>query len=242
MPRSRAPGSPPDERRRPRADAAGDRGERDRGPPGHRGNRRGAGPRRTADRRPEDGCHRRPATTSSCTRTRATQGRFRSAPSRRTASSSSRSADQGHGFRPRANEGEVSLGLGLPLIAALSDSFEISGGSGRGSRTTIRFGYSAARGQEQRKAYRRSRRSSRSRSLPGAMVKPVLARVIGVARRARRVLGGPAGGHGAARRCRLGVAAAGDFSDGRVGHLDQATAPAPSTCVSARWWRAAGSA
>ena len=50
-------------------------------------------------------------------------------------------ADQGQGFRPRANEGDASLGLGLPLIAALSDSFEISGGAGHGSRTTIRFGY-----------------------------------------------------------------------------------------------------
>src|SRR5512134_1010458 len=43
------------------------------------------------------------------------------------------SADQGRGFRPRAGENEPSLGLGLPLIAALSDSFEISGGIGKGS-------------------------------------------------------------------------------------------------------------
>ena len=50
-------------------------------------------------------------------------------------------ADEGHGFRPRASESNPSLGLGLPLIAALSDSFEISGGVGRGSRTTIRFGF-----------------------------------------------------------------------------------------------------
>ena len=34
-------------------------------------------------------------------------------------------ADEGEGFRPRASQGDESLGLGLPLIAALSDSFEI---------------------------------------------------------------------------------------------------------------------
>jgi serine/threonine-protein kinase RsbW len=50
-------------------------------------------------------------------------------------------ADHGRGFRPRASESDPSLGLGLPLIAALSDSFEISGGTGQGSRTTIRFGF-----------------------------------------------------------------------------------------------------
>ena len=87
-------------------------------------------------------------------------------------------ADQGMGFRPRANQGDESLGLGLPLIAALSDSFEISGGPGRGSRTTIRFGYappdfstngsSAEAPEELEMAI-----------TPGDMVKPVLARVIG---------------------------------------------------------------
>jgi len=34
-------------------------------------------------------------------------------------------ADRGRGFRPRANEGEPSLGLGLPLIAALSEWVEV---------------------------------------------------------------------------------------------------------------------
>ena len=86
-------------------------------------------------------------------------------------------ADRGHGFRPRASESEASLGLGLPLIAALSDGFEISGGAGRGSRTTIRF------------AYAPPERSSNGipevpdklamAITPGVMVKPVLARVIG---------------------------------------------------------------
>lgn len=124
-------------------------------------------------------------------------------------------ADQGHGFRPRANEGEVSLGLGLPLIAALSDSFEISGGSGRGSRTTIRFGYTAPEARNNGKPATVPKELEIA-LVPGAMVKPVLARVIGalaaraefsVDRLADTVLLGDA------------VSASGgdDFSDGRVG-------------------------
>jgi serine/threonine-protein kinase RsbW len=88
-----------------------------------------------------------------------------------------RITDHGRGFQPRASN-EATLGLGLPLIAALSDSFEISGGAGRGSTTTIRFGYSppdfgnngdiASVPEDLAMAI-----------TPGAMVRPVLARVIG---------------------------------------------------------------
>jgi serine/threonine-protein kinase RsbW len=50
--------------------------------------------------------------------------------------------DRGRGFTPRADQsGEASLGIGLPLIASLSDSFEIRGGAGEGTRTTVRFAY-----------------------------------------------------------------------------------------------------
>jgi serine/threonine-protein kinase RsbW len=124
-------------------------------------------------------------------------------------------ADQGMGFRPRANQGDESLGLGLPLIAALSDSFEISGGPGHGSRTTIRFGYTPPEFSSN------GRRSEVSEELeiaitPGEMVKPVLARVIGalaaraefsVDRLADTVLLGDA------------VSSSGedDFAEGRVG-------------------------
>jgi anti-sigma regulatory factor (Ser/Thr protein kinase) len=124
-------------------------------------------------------------------------------------------ADEGHGFRPRASEGEASLGLGLPLIAALSDSFEISGGSGQGSRTTIRFGYAPP------EARNNGRPSVVPKELelavtPGAIVKPVIARVIGalaaraefsVDRLADTVLLGDA----------VSATGGGDFSDGRVG-------------------------
>jgi serine/threonine-protein kinase RsbW len=123
-------------------------------------------------------------------------------------------ADQGHGFRPRASEGEASLGLGLPLIAALSDSFEISGGAGQGSSTRIRFGYTPP------DARNNGRPTVVPKELeialtPGAIVKPVLARVIGalaaraefsVDKLADTVLLGDA----------VSASGGGDFSDGRV--------------------------
>jgi serine/threonine-protein kinase RsbW len=123
-------------------------------------------------------------------------------------------ADQGHGFRPRASEGDASLGLGLPLIAALSDSFQITGGAGQGSRTTIRFGYAPP------EARNNGRPTVAPKELeialtPGAMVRPVLARVIGalaaraefsVDRLADTVLLGDA----------VSSSGGGDFSGGRV--------------------------
>ena len=124
-------------------------------------------------------------------------------------------ADQGKGFQPRANEGDESLGLGLPLIAALSDSFEISGGAGQGSRTTIRFGFEPPEFSNNGSHAEVSPALEMAIS-PGEMVKPVLARVIGalaaraefsVDRLADTVLLGDA------------VSSSGeqDFADGRVG-------------------------
>jgi serine/threonine-protein kinase RsbW len=124
-------------------------------------------------------------------------------------------ADEGGGFRPRANEGDASLGLGLPLIAALSDSFEIRGGVGQGSRTTIRFGFAPPEFSDN------GRPTDVSEELemeitPGEMVKPVLARVIGalaaraefsIDRLADTVLLGDA----------VSSSAGGDFAAGRVG-------------------------
>jgi serine/threonine-protein kinase RsbW len=123
-------------------------------------------------------------------------------------------ADEGHGFRPRASEGDASLGLGLPLIAALSDSFEISGGR-QGSRTTIRFGYATPESTSNGIPTHVPNQLAMALA-PGAMVKPVLARVMGamaaraefsVDRLADTVLLGDA------------VSSSGedDFSDGRVG-------------------------
>jgi serine/threonine-protein kinase RsbW len=124
-------------------------------------------------------------------------------------------ADEGHGFRPRASEGDASMGLGLPLIAALSDSFEISGGAGRGSRTTIRFGYSAPEARSNGKLGSVPKELEIALT-PGVIVRPVLARVMGalaaraefsVDRLADTVLLGDA----------VSSSEGGDFSDGRVG-------------------------
>jgi anti-sigma regulatory factor (Ser/Thr protein kinase) len=50
--------------------------------------------------------------------------------------------DQGTGIQPRANrEGTTALGLGLPLIAALSDAFEVRGGPGLGTEVRMTFSY-----------------------------------------------------------------------------------------------------
>lgn len=124
-------------------------------------------------------------------------------------------ADEGHGFRPRPNQADPSLGLGLPLIAALSDSFEISGGAGQGSRTTIRFSYAPQEFGTNGTPTERPEELAMAIT-PGVMVRPVLARVIGalaaraefsVDRLADTVLLGDA----------VSSSEGGDFSDGRVG-------------------------
>ena len=87
-------------------------------------------------------------------------------------------SDQGKGFRPHANDGDPSLGLGLPLIAALSDSFEISGGAGHGSRTTIRFGFVPPEFNNNGTPTEAPEELEMAIT-PGEIAKPVLARVIG---------------------------------------------------------------
>jgi serine/threonine-protein kinase RsbW len=124
-------------------------------------------------------------------------------------------ADEGRGFRPRASEAEASLGLGLPLIAALSDSFEISGGAGHGSRTTIRFGYAPPEFSKNGAPSEAPTELAMAMT-PGELVRPVLARVIGalaaraefsVDRLADTVLLGDA----------VSTSGGRDFADGRVG-------------------------
>jgi serine/threonine-protein kinase RsbW len=91
-------------------------------------------------------------------------------------------ADRGRGFEPRPNPaGDASLGLGLPLIASLSDSFEIRGGAGHGTRTTIRIGYTPPLGRDNGTPTTTGVEEALSMELtPGAAVRPVLARVLGV--------------------------------------------------------------
>ena len=51
--------------------------------------------------------------------------------------------DHGTGIRPRADVERASLRLGLPLIAALSSSFNIRGGLGQGTEVTVRLALAA---------------------------------------------------------------------------------------------------
>ena len=51
--------------------------------------------------------------------------------------------DHGSGIQPRPARSEPpALGLGLPLIAALSDSFELRGSAGQGTEVRMTFAYS----------------------------------------------------------------------------------------------------
>jgi serine/threonine-protein kinase RsbW len=50
--------------------------------------------------------------------------------------------DQGSGIQPRPAQSEPpALGLGLPLIAALSDAFELRGSAGHGTEVRMTFAY-----------------------------------------------------------------------------------------------------
>jgi serine/threonine-protein kinase RsbW len=50
--------------------------------------------------------------------------------------------DHGSGIQPRPAQSEPpALGLGLPLIAALSDTFELRGSAGRGTEVRMTFAY-----------------------------------------------------------------------------------------------------
>jgi anti-sigma regulatory factor (Ser/Thr protein kinase) len=87
-------------------------------------------------------------------------------------------SDQGQGFTPRADSDDESLGLGLPLIAALSDTFEISGGAGQGTRTSVRLAFEAPQRENGGGPIAAADRTELAVA-PGQAVRPVLARVIG---------------------------------------------------------------
>lgn len=60
--------------------------------------------------------------------------------------------DQGSGIRPRPQLDDSRLHLGLPLIAALSTSFSISGGLGRGTEVVMRMDLTTPSTSEQTEA------------------------------------------------------------------------------------------
>jgi len=54
--------------------------------------------------------------------------------------------DHGAGIQPRPARSEPpALGLGLPLIAALSDAFELKGSAGQGTEVRMTFAYARMR-------------------------------------------------------------------------------------------------
>jgi serine/threonine-protein kinase RsbW len=88
-------------------------------------------------------------------------------------------ADEGRGFRPQTDpDGEASLGIGLPLIASLSDSFEIRGGTGEGTRTSVRFAYRPAE-QADQETPAEPVESLALAVTPGDIGRGILSRVIG---------------------------------------------------------------
>jgi anti-sigma regulatory factor (Ser/Thr protein kinase) len=85
--------------------------------------------------------------------------------------------DFGAGIRPLADVENRSLRLGLPLIAALTDSFEISGGPGHGTEVTMRVLLTGNGGAPVAEAPERLD-ETRIRLPSGDLLAPVLSRVI----------------------------------------------------------------
>jgi anti-sigma regulatory factor (Ser/Thr protein kinase) len=90
--------------------------------------------------------------------------------------------DHGSGIRPRPDLNESRLRLGLPLIAALSTSFSISGGLGQGTEVVMRMDLKASDEQLERESL------TPPDSVPGTAIEvsderlgaPVIGRVLAV--------------------------------------------------------------
>jgi serine/threonine-protein kinase RsbW len=86
--------------------------------------------------------------------------------------------DFGQGIRPLADVEQRSLRLGLPLIAALTESFEISGGPGQGTAVTMRVPLSSDGNHEVDTPAREAVDETRINVPAGELLSPVLSRVI----------------------------------------------------------------
>jgi anti-sigma regulatory factor (Ser/Thr protein kinase) len=87
--------------------------------------------------------------------------------------------DRGAGFRPRPTpHKEASLGLGVPLIAALSDRFEIRGGGERGTEVHMRLSLADRNGAKTEEPAAPPVETAMDIAA-GELVRPVLARVLG---------------------------------------------------------------
>lgn len=86
--------------------------------------------------------------------------------------------DQGAGIRPRPDTNRQSLRMGLPLIAALSTSFEISGAPDRGTAVTMRIDISVNEDAPHKPV---EAEDGAAMSMPaGELVGPVLSRIISI--------------------------------------------------------------
>lgn len=93
--------------------------------------------------------------------------------------------DFGNGIRPRAHADHTSLRLGMSLIAAMTNGFEIAGGSGRGTTITMRLSLRGAEPVASQTASENGYGLSDDRSVlltawDGTTLPAILARVIGV--------------------------------------------------------------
>lgn len=90
--------------------------------------------------------------------------------------------DLGTGFQPRPIDPEEdSLRIGLPLIAALSDGFEIAGGPDGGTEVKMRVGYERSKnGDEPDERMAAPETVGTEMTIPpGDVARPVVSRVIG---------------------------------------------------------------
>ncbi len=88
--------------------------------------------------------------------------------------------DHGGGIRPRADTSRESLRMGLPMIAALSTDFAISGGPGRGTEVTMRMDLSTD-GDAAEEALPVAAEEGAAMAMPaGRLVGAVLSRIISI--------------------------------------------------------------
>lgn len=89
--------------------------------------------------------------------------------------------DHGAGIRPRPDSARDSLRMGLPLIAALSMSFELSGAPGRGTVVTMRMALSQNGAEPPPPAEGGESSDGTAMSMPaGELVGAVLSRIVSI--------------------------------------------------------------
>ena len=88
--------------------------------------------------------------------------------------------DRGAGIRPRPDTTRQSLRMGLPLIAALSTSFELSGAPDRGTEVTMRMNISRNGDLDAAVAHEPAADGAAMAMPAGQLVSPVLSRIISI--------------------------------------------------------------